>query len=232
MKEEKKTVESVQPTATATVSADKPAEIPVPVRKTALFGDQNEAIRAGIKEGRHFELLRLKKTVPGKRPGDKQRFFYDYVVCVVLRGIVPFKFLHVLPVSDYISKDDSIKKRQQNSVSYAQLNFLYDLGNGLDLYIREDKSSDNYDRKDPKWRFFAIAVDEDGMTAEFELVPKTAGDRQFLYSAFAGFGRCRSFTWDDVENDKPKGIKDAIEPNYLAPGELPDGIEFSDDSID
>lgn len=232
MEKEKKTVESVQPTATATVSAEKSAESTTPVRKSALFGDQNEAIRSGIKNGRCFELLRLKKTVPGKRPGDKSRFFYDYVVCVVLRGIVPFKFLHVLPVSDYISKDDSIKKRQQNSVSYAQLNFLYDLGNGLELFIREDKSSDNYDRKDPKWRFFAIATDEDGMTAEFELVPKTAGDRQFLLSAFAGFGRCRSFTWEDVKNDIPKGIKSAIEPNYLAPGQLPEDIDFSDDVID
>jgi len=226
MEKEKKTVESVQPTATATVSADKSAETPVPVRKTALFGDQNEAIRAAIRNGKSFELARMLKTIPAKKPGDKPLHYYDYVVCLVLKGVVPFKFLHFKPFSDYIARDAIAMKAKQNSVSYAQLNFMYDLGFGLQLVIREDRSSDDLNRKDPKWRFFAVAVDEDGVGSEFELVPNTAGDRQFALTAFAGFGKCRSFTFDDVAADNPKGIKDAFK-NYLGPGEDP-GVDVSD----
>jgi hypothetical protein len=223
MKEEKKIVESVQPTATATVSAETKAE--TPVRKFAFFGDQNDAIRAAIRDGKSFELARMLKTIPAKRPGDKPLHYYDYVVCLILKGVVPFKFLHFKPYSDYIARDAISMKAKQNSVSYAQLNFMYDLGGGLNLVLREDKSDDS-NRKDPKWRFFAVATDEDGVSAEFELVPNTAGDRQFVLSAFSGFGKCRSFTFDDVNADKPKGIKDAFK-NYLGPGEDP-GVEVSD----
>ena len=223
MKDEKKIVESVQPTATATVSADKPAE--PPVRKFAFYGDQNDAIRAAIRDGKSFELARMLKTIPAKRPGDNPLHYYDYVVCLILKGVVPFKFLHFKPYSDYIARDAISMKAKQNSVSYAQLNFMYDLGGGLNLVLREDKSDDS-NRKDPKWRFFAVATDEDGVSAEFELVPNTTGDRQFTLSAFAGFGKCRSFTFDDIAADNPKGIKDAFK-NYLGPGEDP-GVEVSD----
>ena len=224
MKEEKKTVAE---TVTETPEVKKGPETESAPKRPTFFGDQNDAIRASIRQGKHFELVRMLKTVPGKRPGDDPRFFYDYIVCIVLRGVVPFKFIHFRPYSDYIARDAVVSKQQQNSVSYAQLNFMYDMGAGLDLVMREDTSAENYNKNYPKWKFFAVATDEDGLTAEFELVPNTAGDRQFLYSAFAGFGKCRSFTWDDVKSDNPKGIKNAIMKNYLGPGEDP-GVDVSD----
>ena len=229
MKEEKKSVEAVETVAVEEKNVEQVVATSQQERVVPRYMNQNDAIRSSIRDGRSFELFRLVKKYRNPESG-RETYFYDYVVCIVLGGIVPFKFIHVKPFSEYISRKATVTKSQQNSVSYVQLNFMFDLGLGLSLVCREDTSGDNYDRNYPRFRFYAVATDESGLTAEFELEPNTTGDRQFLLSAFAGFGKCRSATWNDINSDNPKGIKNAIMSRYLGPGESPN-MEVSDEVI-
>ena len=182
------------------------------VKKRATAITQETALRNAEREGKSFTLVR--KIYP-----KNDKFYYSFSAFFIFSGPLgeTYQEAQLLPSIGYLKDDDKNKtvRVARNSTSYRMLNWIYDSGNGIDLIIKSRKTVDGNTFFD----YYAYAVDESGISVEVQLTPKTPGDGDFLRAAFAGFGKARDWTNEDL--DKIKGFKEEF-TSVLLPGCAPD----------
>lgn len=174
--------------------------------------DQTVAIKNAIKAEKHFSLFR---KVFSKN--DKE--FSVYSVFLILDGRKKsFVEVQLLPDIGFVGGTTAEEKKNltttKNAAGYSLLNWLYENGTAINLYARIRPTKDD---KNVSFEYYALAVDDSGISAEATLVPKSLGDDGYLRAAFAGFGKCRDFAEGDLET-VPK-LDKAFENVYF-PGEI------------
>lgn len=198
-----------------TASTEKQGITPViSDKKRVLPVDQTTAIKNAIKAEKHFSLFR-------KIYAKNDKEFSVYSIFLILEGRASsFVEIQLLPDIGYVSGASFEEKKNlttsRNAAGYRLLNWLYDSGAGIKLYARVKPGKDE---KNIQFEYYALAVDENGISAEATLVPKTPGDEGYLRAAFAGFGKSRDFVESDLQNIF--GLADAFSNVYL-PGEAYD----------
>lgn len=190
-------------TVKAEVSANKETTV-----KTVTM---EQAVKKAINDGKTFKLIRKVHTHVDKKI-DRKRKYYSYSVFIIL-GVGKRSFwkeVSFLPNIGYVKEDDSSKRIGSNSASYKLLNWLYAVGNGLTLEAEdyEVMTRDGKPTGRTDFRFYAATTDDSGIKITSEIVPANLGDKQFILSAFAGFGKCRDYTDEDLFS--VDGLADAM----------------------
>lgn len=174
--------------------------------------DQKTAIKDAIKAEKHFSLFR---KIYSKNDKD----YSVYSVFIILDGYKKsFVEIQLLPDIGFVGGTTAEEKKNltttKNAAGYSLLNWLYESGTAINLYARLKPTKDG---KDVSFEYYALAVDDSGISAEAVLIPKSLGDEGYLRAAFAGFGKCRDFAEGDLET-VPK-LDKAFENVYF-PGEI------------
>ena len=173
---------------------------------------QESALMSAVRSHKSFKLARSVYENNGK-------YYYGFSAFIVLDGNKQnFIEIPLVPYIGFVKSDDNYGRVSRNASSYSLLNFLYDCGQGLNLEIRRrpvEKGREDLFAFD----YYAVAEDDNGISVECQLVPKNSGTEGYLRAAFTGFGSCRDYTDEDIENIP--GLAEAFK-RILLPGEVPD----------
>lgn len=174
---------------------------------------QESALMSAVRSHKSFKLVRSVYENNGK-------YYYGFSAFIVLDGNKQlFIEIPLVPYIGYVKSDDNYGRVSRNASSYSLLNFLYDCGQGLTLEIRKRPTEKGREDQAIAFDYYAVAEDESGISVECQLSPKNSGNEGYLRAAFTGFGRCRDYTADDIENIP--GFADAFK-RVLLPGDVPD----------
>lgn len=178
-----------------------------------------EAMSKAIKDGRSFRLYR--SVYESSRT---KKYYFEYRVILEMNNARQKYFqITLLPDIGFVGKDTSASQiRTLNSSAYRTINLFYDIGASLNLIAKESIGKDDQ----PVFGFYAVAVDESGVSAEMPMRPRNPGDARFLQAAFCGFGKCREVDPEKAAEDED--LKKIFSEIYL-PGEYPENIDVQED---
>ena len=178
-----------------------------------------EAMRKAISAGKSFCLYR--SVYKSSRT---DQYYFEYRAIIELSNArQKYYQITLLPDIGYVGKDTSASQvRSLNSSAYRSINLFYDLGVTLKLIAKEEVDK----REQPVFNFYAVAVDESGVSVEMPMRPRNPGDARFLQAAFCGFGKSREVDPEKVAEDED--LRAIFEEIYL-PGQYPKDIDVQDD---
>ena len=189
-------------------------------KKATTILSAEDAMRRAVKDGKSFRLYR--SVYQSSR---NKKFYFEYRVIVELNNARQ-KYLQItlLPDIGYVGRDTSASQvRSLNSSSYRTINWFYDCGATLKLIAKEDVDKNGR----VIFNFFAVAVDESGISAEMAMKPRNPGDAKFLQAVFCGFGKSREV--DPEKAGEDEDLRKIFEEVYL-PGQYPKDIDVQEDA--